>query len=218
MRRYQPILSSVVAPMLFLLPTPASAQTTAINYKGNVLEVKNMADTFEILDPLTMDVHVVINNPNPVPQKFNNMNIYAVKDVEQKPSVTGDALRRDIIQLVSTHIKKDGEYRLMLDNVIIGDKGKIVYYNFDGVEEKQTIRTLQINDEKSVSSNYAMGRTDWKLMKNIPGKTLSGYVEKIINKAPTYKPAMVYNQPVPCQLDTKELQRPFTIKGGMVQY
>lgn len=210
---------AVITASLFLCaPFCTSAQISTISFKGNVLEVKNMADTTEILDPATMETEWVVRNPNPIPLKLNNLNIYAVKEVEQQPSVTGETVRRYIIHQLSSLFKKDGEYRLMLDNMIIGDKGKIVYYNFTGVEEKITKRTLQANNKKTTYSNYSMGRTDWKETDRNLSTTLSMQIEKVIDKAPVYKPAMVYNQPVPCLLDTEELQRPFYVKGGVIQY
>lgn len=204
--------------MLLLLSTPASAQTTTINYKGNVFELKNMADTTEILDPVTMETEWVVRNPNPIPVKLNNMNIYADNEVEQHPSVSGDKIRRYIIQQLSGLLKSDGEYRLMLDNIIISDKGKIVYHNFNGIEKKITTRMQAMEAGKSSPANYAVSRTDWKEADKNLSVSLITQIEKAIDKSPTYKPATVYNQPVPCLLDTKELQRPFTIKAGMVQY
>lgn len=209
---------AVITAYLFLCTSfSVSAQVSTINYKGNVLEVKNMADTTEILDPVTMETLWEIRNPNPIPLKLNNMNIYADNEVEQRPSVSGDKVRRYIIQQLSSQLKSDGEYRLMLDNIIVSDKGKIVYYNFNGIEKKATIQSDQFDNTNSGHRNVAITWRWKEADKNLSTK-LSAQIEKAIDKAPAYKPAMVYNQPVPCQLDTKELQKPFTIKKGMVQY
>lgn len=210
-------IAVIAASLFFCMPVNTNAQISTINYKGNVLEVKNTADTIEMLDPVTTEVMTVIENPNPIPLKLNNMNIYAVNEVEQRPSVSGDKIRRYIIQQLSSYFKKDGEYRLMLDNIIISDKGKIVYYNFTGIEENITKRTFQTNKGATYSS-ISMGRTDWKETDKKLSTTLSTQIEEIIDKTPVYKPATVYNQPVPCLLDTKELQRPFFVKGGVIQY
>lgn len=208
---------AVITASLFLSTSfSASAQVSTINYKGNVLEVRNMADTTEVLDPITMETLWEIRNPNPIPLKLNNMNIYADNEVEQRPSVTAAIMRKYLIQQLSGQLKTDGEYRLILDNIIISDKGKIVYHNFNGLEKKITITTRQ---ESTGGASANVFRTDrWKETDKQLSASLSTQIEKAIDKAPTYKPAMVYNQPVPCQLDTKELQRPFMIKGGMVQY
>ncbi len=211
---------AVITTSLFLYTSfSVSAQVSTINYKGNVLEVKNMADTTELLDPVTMETLWEIRNPNPIPLKLNNMNIYAVQEVEQQPSVTGETVRRYIIHQLGSQLKKDGEYRLMLDNIIISDKGKIVYHNFNGIEKKTTITTTGETTvhtggaSRNIVHSYRWKETDKKL-----STTLSVQIEKIIDKAPVYTPATVYNQPVPCLLDTKELQRPFTVKAGVIQY
>ncbi|MBZ0100198.1 MAG: hypothetical protein K8F30_14030, partial [Taibaiella sp.] len=154
--------------------------------------------------------------PYPIPLKLNNMNIYGVNEVGNQPSVSGETLRRFIISQLSAHLKKDGEYRLLLDNVVLGEKGKIVYYNFKGLEKKVTIATRR--ESSDGSSRQIFQTTRWKETDENKSTALFTQIENAIDKAPTYKPAMVYNQPVPCLLDTKELQQPFTIKGGMIQY
>lgn len=219
MKKRFPIFSASVALILLLLCTPALAQVSTINHKGNVFELKVMADTTEILDPVTMETIWEIRNPDPIPLKLNNMNIYAVNEVGNQPSVSGETLRRFIIGQLNAHLKKDGEYRLMLDNIVINDKGKIVYYNFKGIEKKVTTHTQTIEAGKSSSPvSYAMSRADWKETDKNLSSFLSTQIEKIIDIAPTYKPALVYNQPVPCLLDTKELQRPFFVRNGLIQY
>ncbi len=208
---------AVITVSLFLCTSfSVSAQVSTINYKGNVLEVNNMADTVEVLDPITMETLWEIRNPNPIPLKLNNMNIYADNEVEQRPSVTATTLRKYIIQQLSSQVKADGEYRLMLDNIIISDKGKIVYHNFNGLEKKVTITTDRSTPDDKPAR---VAQTDrWKETDKKLNTTLSTQIEKVIDKAPVYKPAIVARQPVPCQLDTKELQKPFTIKKGVVQY
>lgn len=209
-------IAVITASLFFCTSFSVSAQVSTVNYKGNVLEVKNMADTTEILDPVTMETLWEIRNPNPIPLKLNNMNIYADNEVEQRPSVSGDKVRRYIIQQLSSQLKSDGEYRLMLDNIIVSDKGKIVYHNFNGIEKKTTITT---NHSAPDDNPVRVSQTNrWKVTDKKLSASLTTQIETIIEKAPTYKPATVYNQPVPCQLDTKELQKPFTIKKGVVQY
>ena len=178
-----------------------------------------MADTTELLDPVTMETLWEIRNPNPIPLKLNNMNIYAIQEVEQQPSVTGETVRRYIIHQLSSQLKKDGEYRLMLDNLIISDKGKIVYHNFNGVEKKTAVITKgESTEHTGGTSRNVVHSYRWKETDKSLSTKLSAQIEKIIDKAPVYTPATVYNQPVPCLLDTKELQKPFTVKGGVIQY
>lgn len=209
---------AILTASLFLYnPSNVSAQVSTINYKGNILEVNNMADTVEVLDPITMETLWEIRNPNPIPLKLNNMNIYADNEVEQRPSVTGATIRKYIIQQISSQLKTDGEYRLMLDNIIISDKGKIVYHNFNGIEKKVTIQSDESDNTNSGHRNVAI-TWRWKETDKNLNTSLTTQIEKAIDKAPVYKPAIVAHQPVPCQLDTKELQKPFTIKKGVVQY
>lgn len=165
---------------------------TTITHKGNVFEVMNSADTFLALDPVTNEVGTVIENPNPIPLKLNNMNIYSKSDVEKHPSVNGTTLRNYILQTIGKQLA-DGEYRLLLSNVILNEKGKIVYYNYDGVEKKTS--------------------TSAKKDATITTKI----IDNLMDKTPAYKPAVVYNNAVPYRLTDTELQQPFKIKNGTIQ-
>src|SRR5690606_34555792 len=115
-----------------------------ITYKGNLFEVSNMGDTVDMLDPVTGEIETIISNPHPIPLKINNMNIYAKADVETEPSVTAAMLNRHILQSLAGRVAKlaDGEYRLLLSNVIVSDRGKIVYYNFDGIEKRSSRKVI----------------------------------------------------------------------------
>ncbi|HYD22096.1 MAG TPA: hypothetical protein VEB40_11520 [Flavipsychrobacter sp.] len=218
MLKYTLRISGLLALQLLFPFLSSTGQTSTINYKGNILEVRDMADTTEILDPVTMEAETIINNPDPIPLKLNNMNIYAVNEVENPPSITGDAVRRETIQRIRSHITKDGEYRLLLDNVVISEKGKIVYYNFNGVEKKTTTKVAPAIAGSTKSADYAIGRVEWKETDKVLSNAVSAQIEKIIDNTPAYKPAMVYKQPVPCLLDPKDLQRPFFVKNGAIQY
>lgn len=163
-----------------------------ITYKGNVFEIMNSADTFLALDPVTNEVGTVIENPNPIPLKLNNMNIYSKGDVEKHPSVKGTTLRNYILQTIGKQLS-DGEYRLLLSNVILNEKGKIVYYSYDGLEKKTGTSTKK---DATITTKI---------------------IDNLIDKTPAYKPAIVYNNPVPYRLPDTELQQPFRIRNGTIQ-
>lgn len=205
----------------------AQGKTETITHKGNVFEIVSMADTATILDPITTEIKTVISNPNPIPVKLNNMNIYAAGDVDTKPSVTSAILIRYIVQSLNKQISAlgNGEYRLRMSNVIISDFGKIVYYNFEGLEKMQSKKVTNSTGEDNIYATTHGATNDtrqylvsWKPLSNSTNKDLTVKLDNLMNKAPAYKAAKVQNNPVPYRLPDKEFEQSFTIKNGAIYY
>lgn len=212
------VLSFFCVTMLAIVPAHAQnrpPRIDSITYKGNVFVVSNMGDTVEMLDPVTGEIETIISNPYPIPVKMNAMNIYAKGDVEIAPSITADMLNRQIIQSLANRFTKlaDGEYRLLLSNVIVSDKGKIVYYNFDGIEIR-TSRKITGNNNASKNAKQEVSKIEWNKVNSLG--TLK--IDNIIDKIPAYKPATVYNNAVPYRFADEELQQSFYIRAGVVSY
>lgn len=193
-----------------------------ITFKGNVFEVLESADTAEMLDPVTNEVELVYLNPNPLPLKFNNMHIYSKDDVEKQSSVNGDIFSRYLLQALSKQLAAfaDGEYRVLLTNVIISDKGKVVYYNFDGFEKKaiKETYTAGTDPEPGKPKGKVFEQIKWNKVYKEQQELVSKTVGNAIEKAPTYQPATVKGYPVPYRLPDDATQRSFSIKKGAIIY
>ncbi|MCB9045383.1 MAG: hypothetical protein H6550_04500 [Chitinophagales bacterium] len=203
----------------------AQEKKTTITYKGNVFEMLNLADTVTMLDPVTTEISTVINNPNPIPLKLNNMNIYAEGDVDKEPSVTCDMLRRYIVQSLNRQIAVlgNGEYRLHMSNVIVSEAGKIVYYNFDGLEKSYAKKVITSGSDniyatQNGATNMQGAVLNWKSIDAATNSMLSAQVDKLMNKAPAYQPASVQNTPVPYRLPDAGFEKTFTVKNGAIYY
>lgn len=216
-----------ISSIAFATSVTAQGKTETITHKGNVFEIVSMADTATMLDPVTTEIKTVINNPNPIPVKLNNMNIYAAGDVDTKPSVTCDMLIRYIVQSLNKQISAlgNGEYRMRISNVIISDYGKIVYYNFEGLEKMQTKKAANSMGEDNIYATTHGATNDtrqyvvsWKPVNNNTNKDLTIKIDNLMNKAPAYKAAKVQNNPVPYRLPDKGFEQSFTIKNGAIYY
>ena len=168
---------------------------------NNVFEVHDYADTVEMLDTKTMDVHLVIKNPNPLPVKINHLDIYAKEDVQNPPSINEAILKNLLIKTLYKEIGRftNGRYRMLISNVIIDDKGKIVYYNFDGFEKDAN----RNNNWKPV---YKTKTAQWQHL-----------IKQTLDKTPACKPASVYGSAVPYRLSDEVIQQAFFINNGMIQ-
>lgn len=214
------VLSFFCVMMMAIVPAHTQSRPPRIDtitYKGNVFEVSNMGDTVEMLDPVTGEIETIISNPYPIPVKMNAMNIYAKGDVDIAPSVTANMLNRQIIQSLSHRITTlaDGEYRLLLSNVIVSDKGKIVYYNFDGIEKRTSRKIIGNNNaSKNATTNQVGSKVEWNKVNSLG--TIK--IDNIIDKIPVCKPATVYNNAVPYRYADEDFKQSFYIKNGAVHY
>lgn len=204
--------------------THAQKQPTIqhITFRGNVFEVLESADTAEMLDPVTNEVELVYINPNPLPLKYNNMHIYSKDDVERQSSANGDILTRYLLQALSKHLSAfaDGDYRVLLTNVIINHKGKVVYYNFGGFEKKaiKETYTAGTDPEPGKPKGKVFERIKWNKVYEEQQELIGKTVDNAVEKAPTYQPATVKGYPVPIRLPDDATQRAFSIKKGAIIY
>ena len=205
----------------------AQRPTQTITHKGNVFEILSMADTVTVLDPITTEISTIIENPNPVPVKLNNMNIYAKGDVDTEPSLTWAKLVRYIVQSSNQQVSAlgNGEYQLNISNVILNAQGKIVYYNFDGISKIHSEGHIGKVDDNNIiatlngSTNPAGIKIGWKKLDERTNKSFSKQIEYLMNKAPAYQPAKVQGSAVPYRLPEHDVyQSSFTINNGAIYY
>lgn len=194
---------------------------THITYKGSMFEVlKTPGDTAEMLDLVTNEVELVITNPNPVPVKYNNMNIYSKGDVEKKAGVTGDVVKRTILQALAKYIAKfaDGEYRILLSNIIINDKGKVVYYNFDGFEKMSVQQTYTAGSkpEPNKVQGKVFERAKWTTVYEEQLVDMTKTVEAAVDKLPAGAAASVKGYPVPYRIPDDDTKQSFPVRKGVI--
>lgn len=208
------------------IPSVAQAQqkqpyVTHITYKGNMFEVlKTPADTAEMLNMGSMEVETVITDPNPVPLKCNNMNIYNKKDVEKAPGITGDGLKQIVLQALAKQIAgfADGEYRLQLNNIVISDKGKLVYYNFEGFEKMAVRQTYTAGTTPQPAKTQGMVYEKARWQKVYEDKTVAmrKTVEGTLDRLASSNPATVKGYAVPYNIPEEDTKRFFSVRKGII--
>ncbi len=205
----------------------AQKPTLTITHKGNVFEMQSMADTVIVLDPITTEISTIIQNPNPVPVKLNNMNIYAEGDVDTEPSLTWAKLVRYIVQSSNKQVSAlgNGEYKLIISNVILNEQGKIVYYNFDGINKQQGREVIASTDNNNInatvngSTNNVGVKLEWVKIDERTNRSFAMQIEYLMNKAPAYQPAKVQGSAVPYRLPASDIfKSTFYIKNGAIYY
>lgn len=164
---------------------------------GYLFEVEDISEI--VLVENGNDVYVTKANPFPIPHKINGLNIYAEKDAETPASLNGGQLKTYLVSNMKNVTSKltDGAYIIRLHNIILSHNGKIVYYDYDGIGR------LLTNGETAKLNNYLEALTKES-------------VEKVLDNAPKYRPAYIYNNPVACRISNKAFETPFYIRTGKV--
>lgn len=198
-----------------------------IVYNGNIFEAENLhSDTAIMLDLETGELYSEITNATPVLLKMNGISIHDSKDVDHPSSLTSQSLKRYILINTEHILRKlgDGEYRIKIDNVIIDDKGRIVYYDYNGIEKHVLVKSGNEYDmsysfgKSNNSGTKVSGKWEWQNTGAQISKQLEEQIELLINKAPKYKPAANTGTVVICRIDNHAFKESFKIKQGQVFY
>ncbi|MFA6150926.1 MAG: M56 family metallopeptidase [Chitinophagaceae bacterium] len=165
-----------------------------VTFKGNVFELKiSPNDTVMVEDLVTKELKTVIGTTVPFPIIMNGDTLPTVKTVDKVPveKVKGqELLEKMFAENVALFSKlDDGEYRVHINQVVVGANGKLLYYKYDGIEHTRMVRDEQTKQ--------------WTARPVTPVDVkdrINDLVEAIINKM-SFEPAIKNGKAVPCYPD-----------------
>jgi len=140
-----------------------SAQTferkgNIVTYRGNkfLYSPKDLKDTITVTDPVTGQKMVKITAIESRPVKMNGEKIYYGDEMSMLPipeGKEGDA-ERGILKALQADLNKlpDGKYYLDLFNVITDKKGKVVFYEYNGLISHNNKLKIPADITKSINS------------------------------------------------------------------
>lgn len=183
-----------------------------VTFNGNVFELTTPpVDTISMQDPVTGKWNTALVRQDAYPTVMNHEQILTEKDVDEAP-LSKNSLEYYITSLFRTNKAlfnklDDGEYFIHLKQFIIGENGQVVYYKFDGLQnrkfeklpgaQKQTPVPVKpeavTNDINQLIDNLASGLTFEPATKN--GKHVvctsdfgsKGFLVKVENHSATLK-------------------------------
>ena len=185
-----------------------------VTFKGNVIEYNSVSasvDTVIVYDPITGEEQMLLTRREPSPIKINGETIYNAGsirtpgkyggDVSDMSNFSSDALKMYLLTNMKKELKKlnDGEYKIVLGDIVIDKKGAIAFYSFGGV--------WQISRD---NSKYAEKEIDPDM-----GKQITRKISALIDNAPKSKPATISDEPVYCTKGT--IYSSFTVKNGKLE-
>ncbi len=109
-------------------------------YNGNTIEFapQKPVDTTIVIDPLTGKEQREIHNWANPPMKVNARTIYDYRDAEKPKIKAKDKSLADyMVRNLKPEFEKlaDGEYNLIISEVVIDKNGKVVYYENNGIQK-----------------------------------------------------------------------------------
>lgn len=149
-----------------------------ITYRGNTFEYAAPGtDEVIIIDPVTRRQVKKRVTRDAVPVKMNGTRIYAAGEVTAKPVQVDESvsLQLYVLKGLTTEFNKlpNGRYLLYLSNIIVDNKGKLVYYEYEGVSAE---------------------RSKYKIPADIR-KTIDSKIDALVNKI-AFRPGMLNDKPV----------------------
>jgi hypothetical protein len=115
-----------------------SKQVEKVFFKGNEFAFKSFPpDSVMIEDPVTeqISIRVVIQEPRPI--AMNGKPIYSDDSyIRAVFNGTENTLEQFLFEQLKAELNRldDGIYQIRASNVVVDDKGKVVYYNLQGLE------------------------------------------------------------------------------------
>jgi len=149
-----------------------------VTYRGNTFEYATPGtDEVTITDPVTRKQVKKRVTRDAVPVKMNGTRIYAASEVTTKPVQVDESvsLQLYVLKGLTTEFSKlpNGRYLLYLSNIIVDSKGRLVYYEYEGVSAE---------------------RSKYKIPADIR-KAIDNKIDILVNKI-AFRPGMLNDKPV----------------------
>ncbi len=192
-----------------------------LTYRGNVFETEILVDTIMMINPVTGKENMSIIKTDPIPYTINGRKMYAIADIchlhtklgelaNQPANVTGASIKEYLLANMKDEIAKldDGEYEFMISYIGIDENGKIVYFDYSGI---------QYHISHVMYNNNGVAVTDKrKVVPELIQKEFAKKVAYLLDDAPIHEPAYVDGKQVPYLINTPEFYNGFTVKDHKV--
>jgi hypothetical protein len=114
-----------------------------VTYRGNKFEYSvPRIETVAVTDPVTRKTTTQKIAYDAVPVKMNGVKIYNSDEVTQKPVQVDERVSLPVYVLkgLNSEFSKlpDGRYLVYVSNIIVDNKGKVVYYEYEGIASERS--------------------------------------------------------------------------------
>ena len=178
-----------------------------ITYKNNKIELSpEKQDTIEIQDPVTGKWTTSVMKSTPMPIKINNEAIHDDGNVDARPTFRAGRkqLEAYIIKSIAPLATdlEDGDYNIVVYNIIVDKKGQVVYYESHGL--------IQLVPDAKAFGGTKQVRLDDK-------KTVDA-INKMMDAIPDFNAAMLDQQPVPYKMSQLAPGRKIEVRNHVMTF
>ena len=148
-----------------------------VTYRGNKFELsKPFFDSITLIDPVTAKEIGKVVKHDPIPEKMNGTQIYRTNELTTPPQPYAEngSITDYLFRQLSKDLNRlpDGTYRIDINNIVLDQKGKIVYY--EGIGLCHTDNTKAISMKELITPKIDNILHDMPALK--PGKVNSNAV------------------------------------------
>ena len=180
-----------------------------VTYKGNTFELsESHYDTIILVNPVTSQEEVKVVEMLPKPVKMNGTALATRTDKAPYFTAPDKSLKAYLIKKLDKELSQlqDGKYGLELKNIITDEKGRIVYFEYGGVEHPE----LRTNNAANQLIKQAPIDKQWQ-------EDINKRVFELIDAAPAYIPASLKGQAVPAYTGEMASFEWFEVKDHQVK-
>ncbi len=122
-----------------------------ISYKGNKFEMSPaMHDTIAIVDPVTGVERTMVTTLDPKPITMNGNKIYNSNELNKKTTfnIKEASIKEYLMNQIGKKLSQlpNGYYNMQVSNIVIDEKGKLVFYTFNGLTKMH----IDKNDQAAI--------------------------------------------------------------------
>lgn len=165
-----------------------------VTYKGNKFILSEpKIDTIILIDPVTGQEQTQYRTFDPQPITMNGNKIYSEatapyneENITPRYYASNATLEEYVLKNIAGGLNSlpDGDYNLRISNIVVSENGKVVYYDYGGVERKFYPNT-------------------WKPVAKDSVKQITAGIDKFLNDAPALSPGTLKGKAVPAILPTE---------------
>ncbi len=181
--------------------TMPSRSRTVIYHDNKITYPAPKMDTIRVTDPVTGKDEMKVIQTDPLPGMLNGRKIHHDEGVPPQYYIDDGSLEDRVMKGIAADLKglKDGEYGLVLNDIVVNDSGRLVYYKFSGVEIQGFGSFGVLVDTNKI-------------------KGLNARIEQLMTTAPLMRPATVKGKPVPALLPAGFRETVITVRDHRVAY
>jgi len=209
--KHQSLKMAVILPVLAVAAGCFTKETTKrtferngneVTYNGNKFRMsESKTDTIMMMDPVSGDTMTQVVATVPTPVEMNGQKIYTSSEASPAGYIAGSNTLEEVVNKTAAAEMTslpDGDYWIDMNNVVVNENGKVVFYEFRG------LRRMGAGPSNTVSADST--------------EKMVAAIDNALNEATAMKPATANGKNVASLIQTKIEQPIFHVQDHHVTF